>query len=83
MDENLPSAWAGALRDSGYDAVSVEEMKLLGANDAALMQLAQQVGANVLTRDVGHQIDGGFSSLTVQVDRRIRSLAPIIRLLGG
>ncbi len=83
VDENLPSAWAGGLRDAGYDARSVAEMGLNGASDQQLSQLADQVGARVLTRDVGHQIEGGFGSNAIQVDSRIRSLETALRLLGG
>ena len=58
VDENLPSSWAAALRKAGYDARSVSEMGLRGATDPQLGQLADQVGARVLTRDVGHDIAG-------------------------
>jgi hypothetical protein len=83
VDENLPSAWASGLRAAGYDAQSVAEMGLNGASDQELNQLAEQVGAKVLTRDVGHQIEGGFGANAIQVDSRIRSLSTIFQLLGG
>jgi len=83
VDENLPSAWASGLRAAGYDARSVAEMGLKGSSDQQLGQLADQVGADVLTRDVGHQIEGGFGSKAIQVDSRVRSLETVLRLLGG
>ena len=83
VDENLPSAWASGLRDAGYDARSVAEMGLRGASDQQLNQLADQLGARVLTRDVGHDLFGGFGSNSIILDSRIRSLETVLRLMGG
>lgn len=71
------------LRAAGYDAQSVTEMGLNGAGDQQLNQLADQVGAKVLTRVVGHQIEGWFGSNAIQVDSRIRSFGTVLQLLGG
>lgn len=83
VDENLPSSWAQGLRSAGYDARSIAEMEIQGASDVQINQLAEQVGARVLTRDVGHQLDGGFGSSAITIDSRVRSLDSVLRLIGG
>ena len=83
VDENLPPAWAPGLREAGYDARSVTEMALRGTPDSQLNQLANQLGARVLTRDVGHDLAGGFGSNSIIVDSRIRSLSSAIRIIEG
>ncbi|MGW2116114.1 DUF5615 family PIN-like protein [Streptomyces zhihengii] len=83
VDENMSPRFAAQLRDAGYDARSVQEMGLRGTQDPELMRFAEQVGARVLTRDRGRQMDGGFSSRAVQIDRRITSIDGILRVLGG
>lgn len=83
VDENMTPKFAAQLRDAGYDARSVSEMGLSGTKDPELMQFAGQVGARVLTRDRGRQMDGGFGSRAVQIDRRITSIGGILRVLGG
>ncbi|MFE8973758.1 DUF5615 family PIN-like protein [Streptomyces cyaneofuscatus] len=83
VDENMSPKFAAQLRNAGYDARSVSEMGLSGAKDPQLMQFAEQVGARVLTRDRGRQMDGGFGSRAVQIDRRITSIDGILRVLGG
>ncbi|MFB8085071.1 DUF5615 family PIN-like protein [Streptomyces sp. NPDC055992] len=83
VDENMSPKFAGQLRDAGYDARSVSEMGLLGTKDPELLQFAQQVNARVLTRDRGRQMDGGFGSRAVNIDRRITSIDGILRILGG
>lgn len=82
VDENLPSAWAAGLRAAGYDARSISEMGISGSTDAQIGQLAQQIGARVITRDVGHDIGGGFPGGVI-VDSRIRQLDSLLRILGG
>jgi hypothetical protein len=83
VDENLPSSWARGLRSAGYDARSIAEMEIQGASDVQINRLAEQVGARVLTRDVGHQLDGGFGSNAITIDSRVRSLDSVLRLIGG
>jgi hypothetical protein len=83
VDENLPSSWAQGLRGAGYDARSIAEMEIQGAADVQINQLAEQVGARVLTRDVGHQLDGGFGPNAITIDSRVRSLDSVLRLIGG
>ena len=83
VDENLPSSWAAGLREAGYDARSVSEMNLRGATDAQLNQFAGQVNARVLTRDVGHDVAGGFGGNGVVLDSRVTSLQTALRILGG
>lgn len=58
-------------------------MGLSGTKDPELMNLAEQLDAKVLTRDRGRQMDGGFGSRAVQIDRRINTLDGILRVLGG
>lgn len=83
VDENLPGSWAEVLRKAGYDARSVSEMGLRGASDSQVGQLADQVGARVLTRDVGHDIGGGFGSKGIVIDSRVQSIDTILRMLEG
>nr|WP_255293198.1 DUF5615 family PIN-like protein [Streptomyces niveus] len=83
VDENMTPKFAAQLRDAGYDARSVSEMGMSGTKDPELMRFAQQVNARVLTRDRGRQMDGGFGSRAVQVDRRVTSIDGILRILGG
>jgi hypothetical protein len=83
VDENMSPKFAEQLRAAGYDARSVSEMGLSGTKDPQLMQFAEQVDARVLTRDRGRQLDGGFGSRAIQIDRRITSIDGILRVLGG
>ncbi|MFB8395187.1 DUF5615 family PIN-like protein [Streptomyces yangpuensis] len=83
VDENMSPKFAAQLRDAGYDARSVSEMGLNGTKDPELMRFAEQVDARVLTRDRGRQMDGGFGSRAIQIDRRITSIDGILRVLGG
>ncbi|PSL53281.1 hypothetical protein B0I31_10971 [Saccharothrix carnea] len=81
VDENMSPSIAGFLRDHGYDARSVSEMGLRGTKDDKLMQLAEQLGAKVVTRDRGRQMDGGFGTLAIQIDRRVSSPEEILRII--
>lgn len=83
VDENMSPRFAEQLRAVGYDARSVSEMGLNGTKDPQLNQLAEQLDAEVLTRDRGRQADGGFGARAVQVDRRITTIDGILRILGG
>jgi hypothetical protein len=74
---------ATSLRDAGYDARSVQEIGIPGASDAQINQLAGQVGGRVLTRDVGHDLEGGFGSNGIVIDSRIKSVDSVLRLLGS
>ena len=83
VDENMSSKLAGQLREAGYDARSVSEMGISGVKDPKLMTLAEQLGARVLTRDRGLQLDGGFGGRAIQIDRRVSSIDGILRILEG
>ncbi|WP_165984280.1 DUF5615 family PIN-like protein [Streptomyces sp. YIM 98790] len=83
MDENLPPAWAERLRAAGYDARSISELGLKGLKDEPLLRLATQLGAKVLTRDRGRQLDGGFYELGIHVDHRVKSVDTVLRILRG
>lgn len=82
VDENIGQSVAGGLRNAGYDARSVAEMGLRGAPDSQLGTLADQVGARVLTRDIGRNPGGGFGPNGIVLDDRVRSLDSILRILG-
>ncbi|MFS8105242.1 DUF5615 family PIN-like protein, partial [Lentzea alba] len=83
LDENLSSKLAGQLRDKGYNVRSVTEMGLAGTKDPQLLQLADQMGARVITRDRGRQLDGGFGTRAVIVHPKASSADTIARLLEG
>ncbi|MFJ3309638.1 DUF5615 family PIN-like protein [Streptomyces sp. NPDC086549] len=83
VDENMSLKFAEQLRAAGYDARSVSEMGLSGTKDPQLMQFAENVNARVLTRDRGRQMDGGFGSRAIPIDRRVTSIDGILRILGG
>lgn len=61
----------------------VSEVGLRGASDPQLSQLADQVGARVLTRDVSHDLSDGFGANGIVIDSRVRSLDTVLRTLGG
>lgn len=46
-----------------------------------LMQSAEQLGAKAVTQDRGRQMDGGFGTLAIQVDRRVSSPEEILRII--
>ncbi|MEV3978562.1 DUF5615 family PIN-like protein [Nonomuraea sp. NPDC049758] len=74
---------AAFLRAQGSDVRSVTEMGLKGASDAKLAQLAEQLGAKVVTRDRGRQMDGGFGRNAIQINSKIKSFAAILRIITG
>lgn len=83
LDENMSPRIAEQLRGLGFNVRSVPEMGLSGTKDPELKQLAELLGARVITRDRGRQIDGGFGGLAVNVDRRVTTADGIARLLEG
>ncbi|NRQ38596.1 DUF5615 family PIN-like protein [Nonomuraea sp. NN258] len=83
VDENLSPGLAAFLRKQGFDARSVQELGLKGAKDPELAQLAEQLGAKVVTRDRGRQMDGGFGRNAIQINSKISSFAAILRIITG
>jgi hypothetical protein len=83
IDENLPQGWAQELRAAGYDARSISELEMMGASDVEINQLATQLGAKVVTRDRGRQMDGGFGSNAIVIDGRVSSIESVKRILEG
>ncbi|MET9246178.1 DUF5615 family PIN-like protein [Nonomuraea sp. NPDC003709] len=83
VDENLSPGLAAFLRKQGFDARSVQEMGLKGAKDPELARLAEQLGAKVVTRDRGRQMDGGFGRNAIQINSKISSFAAILRIITG
>ncbi|GHJ47115.1 hypothetical protein Cs7R123_44570 [Catellatospora sp. TT07R-123] len=83
LDENLSPALAELLRAKGINVRGVKEMGLGGTKDPQLLQLAEQLGAKIITRDRGRQMDGGFGDLSVNVDRRVTTVDGILRILLG
>lgn len=71
VDANM-EGMTGPLRSLGINARGVSELGVpAGAKDAAIRSLADSVGAKVLTRDVGHDIGGGFGKSGVTIPSRI------------
>ncbi|MEH0511674.1 DUF5615 family PIN-like protein [Streptomyces sp. B21-106] len=83
VDENMSPKFAEQLRGAGCDARSVSEMGLNGTKDPQLMKFAENVNARVLTMDRGRQMDGGFGSRAIPIDRRVASSDGVLRILGG
>lgn len=83
LDENLSSRGAAeALRQAGYNVRSVQEIFGTGGiKDAQILQLAQQIGARVLTADRGRDVGGGFGSLAIAVDARATDVSSLVRYL--
>lgn len=52
-NENIPRATVTALRDAGYDVLSVAE-KMPGAEDRAILTLAAKEGRTILTFDADY-----------------------------
>jgi predicted nuclease of predicted toxin-antitoxin system len=52
-DENLPEELAGALRDAGWDALSVGEQRLSGRDDAHIAAVCTGEDRILVTLDVG------------------------------
>ena len=53
VDEDLPRAIAGLLREAGHDARTVQDESLGGASDARLRRIARREGRLLLTADKG------------------------------
>jgi len=71
-----------ALRQKGFNIRSVGEIfGRTDLDDASINVLADRLGAKVLTRDRGREIDGGFWQNAIQVDSRLRSSDEIARFL--
>lgn len=83
LDENLPTSLAQPLRQRGFNVRSVKEMGLAGTKDDKLNTLAEQLGARVITRDRGRQMDGGFGKLAINIDRRVSTADGIARIVRG
>jgi len=72
IDSNLGANVAATLRAQGFNVRTVAE--LFGRDpgtDVPIRQLAERIGARVLTQDRGRQAGEGFGRLAVQVDARI------------
>ncbi|HXL22689.1 MAG TPA: DUF5615 family PIN-like protein [Candidatus Dormibacteraeota bacterium] len=52
IDENLPAEFAAMLRDAGYEADTVGDQKLTGADDSALFERCQAEDRILLTLDL-------------------------------
>lgn len=52
LDEMYPAALAGALDETGIDAVTVASLRLSGAPDAEVFATAREAGRAVLTENV-------------------------------
>ncbi|GGJ57777.1 DUF5615 family PIN-like protein [Deinococcus roseus] len=82
IDENLTgSKLYNELVSRGYNVRSVEEVLGVGTPDEDILKFAQSAGVRVLTRDRGRQLDGGFGSLAIQLDRRVKSPNEIARVI--
>jgi predicted nuclease of predicted toxin-antitoxin system len=51
LDENLPSEAAAQLRDIGFDAHTVHDESLAGANDDVIAETARREGRVLITLD--------------------------------
>jgi RHS repeat-associated protein len=76
-----PEKVAAALRGKGINARSVTEIFGKDPGDAAIKQLADQLGGKVLAVDRGRQLTGGFGQATIRVDGRVRSVDSVVRVL--
>lgn len=85
LDVSLSSKeMASALRAQGYNVRSVQE--IFGRTDLPddkILELARSIGARVLARDRGHDMDGGFFEAAIVVDQRVKSPETVGRILGG
>lgn len=52
IDENLPAEFALTLRDSGYDADTVADEKISGADDATVFEHSQAESRTLITLDL-------------------------------
>lgn len=66
VDAQLPLALARALCDFGYEALHVEQIGLLAADDSAIWNHALQISAAIITKDedfvirLAHDSSGPF-----------------------
>ncbi len=82
LDRNLEAkGFADALRAKGFNVRSITEIFGKDPGDVNIDKLAKMIGAKVLTRDRGRQLDGGFGNSAIQVDSRIRSIEGLTRAL--
>ena len=81
LDSNLETKGLDALRAKGFNVQSVSEIFGKDVGDPGINDLAETLGARVLTRDRGRQIGEGFGRNTIQVGRRIKSADQIARVL--
>lgn len=73
---------AAALRASGYNARSVEEIfGTIRVSDPAIFQLARSINAQVIASDRGRDLTGGFFDLTLHVPNRVRRVESVIRFV--
>ena len=72
----------GQLRQAGYNVRDVREIFGSGGiPDEQINQLAETIGAKVLTSDRGRQITGGFFKNAIQVDQRATSVESLKKYL--
>ncbi len=82
LDTNLEAkGLVDILRVNGFNVRSVSEIFGKDVGDSAINQLANKIGAKVLTRDRGRQIGQGFGNNAIQVDSRVRNFDDILRIL--
>jgi predicted nuclease of predicted toxin-antitoxin system len=53
IDEDMPRSTMKSLKAMGYEALDVRDCGFKGASDEEIFKFAQQVGAVILTGDVG------------------------------
>jgi hypothetical protein len=83
LDSNMESkALATHLRNKGHNVRTITEIFGKDPGDMQINMLASKIGAKVLTKDRGRQIDGGFGRNAIQVDGRIRDFNTIERILN-
>lgn len=51
IDQQLPSALVGVLRELGHEAIHVKTLGMREASDAEICGLARELGAAVITKD--------------------------------
>lgn len=76
VDENLSPRLASLLEDAGHEADHVAQLGLAAADDATLLEFAENTGAVIISADTD------FSALLARANRTSPSVV-LFRRLGG
>jgi predicted nuclease of predicted toxin-antitoxin system len=85
IDENLPVEAAGTLRDAGFDAETIRDEDLSGADDEIVASMVRSEGRILLTLDLDFANIQAYPSRIRELSccgSKVRTSQPSLRMSG-